>query len=461
MVMTRKTGGSAGKRVWGAEMSKVCGRLARVARPAGIFAVAALAGLVLATASASAAVPASMTVEAMLSSSGGGAVADGNYAMTFLLYKDAEGGSAYWSEGPAQVAVKNGALSYVLGTTTPLTASAVAAGAWVAIKVGADPEMQRRLLRSVPYALRAGVAEGLDCSGCVTVGMINSEVLAGYAKTADLSAYAKATDLGVYAKATDLAAYTPTTKLAKVATTGAYADLSGLPTLAKVGVACGTGLAVKGIKADGSLDCAASVVGGKCAAGQVVIEVTADGAVVCGSPTIAGGACAPGKLVSEVKVDGTVSCVEPEHAPWLADKTGKMIGKVLSMNWTNLGQVVSVLTSTGYVVDVIAAGTNAGLTQNVTGGPYFKSTDCTGSPWAFLGIGPTFSSRVFVRIAPLEQVYIPVDDTGGLTEVFGSYLFGAICKTSAHSGFAVELKTATRADIGLPVIMSFPATIKQ
>jgi cysteine-rich repeat protein len=197
-------------------------------------------------------VPATVTAEALLSSTGGGPVADGNYAVTFALYKDAQGGAPVWTEGPVQVVVKGGALSQSLGTTKPLNAAAVAAAPWLSLQVGADPELARKPLRSVPFALRAEVAETVDCSGCVTAGMLDPGVLAGYAKTA---------------------------QLANVAQSGAYADLAGAP---KLGVSCGSGLVVKGLKADGSLECVAPVIaGGKCQPGQMVTEVKPDGSVLC------------------------------------------------------------------------------------------------------------------------------------------------------------------------------------
>jgi subtilisin-like proprotein convertase family protein len=79
--------------------------------------------------------------------------------------------------------------------------------------------------------------------------------LSAYAKTASLAdvastgAYADligAPDTSVFAKAADLAA---------VATSGNYADLTGAPTLAKLDATCGTGLVIKGLKADGSYEC--------------------------------------------------------------------------------------------------------------------------------------------------------------------------------------------------------------
>ncbi|MBI5608720.1 MAG: hypothetical protein HY902_07550 [Deltaproteobacteria bacterium] len=194
------------------------------------------------------------------------------------------------------------------------------AAAWLGVKVEPDDELPRVPLRAVAFALRATTAAALDCSGCVGVGHLDPQVLApfaktadlgvyakaadldayaksvdlqpyaksadlqAYAKAADLGAYAKTADLGVFAKAADLAAYAKAAdlqayakatdltglaktsdladyvkaaSLAKVAGSGAYGDLAGLPVLAKTGTSCGSGLVLKGIKADGSYDCVA------------------------------------------------------------------------------------------------------------------------------------------------------------------------------------------------------------
>jgi hypothetical protein len=146
-------------------------------------------------------------------------------------------------------------------------------------------------MASSPFALRAGVAEALECTGCLKAGNLDAAVLqpyaksadlapyaktadlSGYAKTSDLGAYAKTSDLSTYAKASDLADYVKAASLAKVAGTGSYADLLNKPTLAtvaasgsyadltnkpvmaKLGDACGTNLVMKGLKADGSYEC--------------------------------------------------------------------------------------------------------------------------------------------------------------------------------------------------------------
>jgi cysteine-rich repeat protein len=223
---------------------------------------------------AHAAVPTTLALEGALTSTGGGPVADGVYPMTFQLL-DAQAGTAVWSEGPQNITVKFGQFTTALGGKTPLSPATVAGERWLQLQVATDSPLPTVPLRAVATALRASVAEGLECSGCIKAGQLEPTLLQGYAKTTDLAGLAKATDLSAYAKTSDLADYVKAAALAKVAATGAYADLSGTPKLAdvattgnygdlkglpiaaKVGASCGTGLVMRGIKADGSYECAA------------------------------------------------------------------------------------------------------------------------------------------------------------------------------------------------------------
>ncbi|MBI5610468.1 MAG: hypothetical protein HY902_16440 [Deltaproteobacteria bacterium] len=254
-----------------------------------------------------AAVPTSASVEGLLLSAGGGPAADGNYSMTFAIYAAETGGNAVWTEAGVAVAAKGGQFNTQIGAKTPLSAAVVnLQTAWLGVQVGTDPELPRKPLSANLFALRAAVAEGLECSGCLKAGVLDASVLqpyakttdlsayaksadlgayakssdlGAYAKTADLGAYAKSTDLGAYAKSTDLANYVQASALAKVAGTGDYADLKNAPSLAKVATTgdyadlknapaipqtnklCGTGLFLKGYNADGSINCAPIVAG--------------------------------------------------------------------------------------------------------------------------------------------------------------------------------------------------------
>ena len=214
-----------------------------------------------------AAVPNNALVEGTLGS-GGGPAADGPYAVTVAIYKDAQGGLALWTE-KANIDVKSGQFSHVLGSVTPVNPAILASAAYLGIAVGQDPELPRKPLHAVLYAQRAGVAEVLACSGCVTAGHLEQGLQASlgeFVKTSAISEVAKTgnfadlvggPNMALYAKTSDLSGYAKTADLKKVATTGSYKDLADLPILPQIGKSCGTGLVVAGIKADGSLDCIA------------------------------------------------------------------------------------------------------------------------------------------------------------------------------------------------------------
>ncbi len=241
-----------------------------------------------------AAVPLSTWVEGALFASGGGPVADGNYNITFSLYKDATTGTPSWLEGPVALAVKGGLFSHVLGSTKAIdvaTTAALGATPFLAMKIDSDAELPRKPVSSVLFSVRAAVAESVDCSGCIAASALDPNVLKAYPKATDLSPVAKSgkysdlvggPDLSPYALLSKLAAVASSGKyadlvgapvlanvalsgkyadlagapvLAKIATSGSYADLGNVPVHAKVGDKCGTGLVLQGIKADGSYDC--------------------------------------------------------------------------------------------------------------------------------------------------------------------------------------------------------------
>jgi len=121
--------------------------------------------------SAAAAVPGNAQVHGALHASGGGAVADGSYQLTFRLYGAAVAGKAVWTEGPVTVSVKNGAFTYTLGASKALNPGVLAGlqGGWLGVTVAAEPELPRQALRSTLWAHKAAVAEGILCTGCVSV----------------------------------------------------------------------------------------------------------------------------------------------------------------------------------------------------------------------------------------------------------------------------------------------------
>jgi cysteine-rich repeat protein len=240
---------------------------------------------VLLPAAASAAIPNTVLIEGALHATGGGAAADGDYALTFSLLTSG-GNPVVWKEGPVTVAVKNAAFVHALGSVTPLDPALLAGadGLSLQVQVGSDPALPKQPLNSVLFALRAGLAENLACSGCVTAAQLSAKVIDDLVAAGRLSPVAKSGAFSDLSGGPDLSTYALTAKLAKVATSGTYADLLGmpdltayakaaslaavassgnytdlenLPVLAKVGAACGTGLVMQGIKADGSYSCVA------------------------------------------------------------------------------------------------------------------------------------------------------------------------------------------------------------
>ncbi|MBM4342604.1 MAG: hypothetical protein FJ100_04420 [Deltaproteobacteria bacterium] len=250
---------------------------------------------------AAAAVPGALSVQAVLQSQGGAAVPDGEYIVAFALYSQQAGGSALWKEGPTIVKTSGGVFAAEVGLQTPIPASAVGGSAelWFGVAVGLDPELPRRRVLSTPFALRSGSAEGLDCSGCVLPVHLDPKVLAGYAKVSDLGGFVQKPELAEYAKNSSLHKVAQSgqygdlagaPKLADVATTGSIKDLVDLPVLAKVGSACGSGLLVQGIAADGSLQCTAGLAKG----GSIDGDLAVSGKLVVGKSLALGSAAIEG-----------------------------------------------------------------------------------------------------------------------------------------------------------------------
>ncbi len=266
------------------------------------------------------ALPGILGAQGTLQSQGGGPVADGDYNFTFSLYPQSTGGVALWSEGPVAITVKGSLFSWPLGSTLAIDPAQLAnlKSLWLGVKIENDNEMPRKQVLSVAYALRAAVAEGVDCSGCIPAAALAANVLGGLAKTVDLakiatsglfadlvdkpnlSAYAllgklaNVASTGNYADLNgipDLAAYALSAKLAKVATSGSYSDLADKPAQAAINSQCGSGLYVSGIKDDGKLICGAPVGG---IANDVVKQVNAnfniDGTGTLGGKITASGA---------------------------------------------------------------------------------------------------------------------------------------------------------------------------
>lgn len=235
--------------------------------------LAAVGTLVTAT-GAQAAVPTQALVEGTLGTAGGGAAADGNYGVKLALYKDAVGGAPLWTE-QATLDVKGGQFQHALGSVAGLSQAVLQSAAYIGIAVASDPELPRKPLHAVLFAARSGVAEAVACSGCLSMSHLDAQLqsdIKNVVKASDLADVAKSGNYADLLGAPNLAGFAKTADLKKVATTGSYNDLTDLPALPKAGSGCGTNLVVKGLKADGSFDCAAG--GGGALAADGIDEIS-------------------------------------------------------------------------------------------------------------------------------------------------------------------------------------------
>lgn len=108
---------------------------------------------------AEAAVPPLVHYQAYLTDDGGVPLT-GPLDLEFAIYDSSAAGALLWSEAFPATTVDEGVASVALGSSVPLDASIFAsANCWLETSVGGTPLAPRRPFLSVPYALRAQVAE--------------------------------------------------------------------------------------------------------------------------------------------------------------------------------------------------------------------------------------------------------------------------------------------------------------
>ena len=163
------------------------------------------------------AVPPLMPTQGVLRDQAGNLAADGVYAVTFALYAAPTGGDPVWVE-PREVTVSAGVFETRLGEGVALVPSDFAAhpALWLEATVAGDPPLPRWPLGSSAYALHsvsADVASGLQCTGCIGLEALSSEVQVALTYTdemavlaADAAGFARLSDLAGYATLADLSA---------------------------------------------------------------------------------------------------------------------------------------------------------------------------------------------------------------------------------------------------------------
>ncbi|MCO4761724.1 MAG: hypothetical protein KC502_09485 [Myxococcales bacterium] len=207
------------------------------------LAVGALAlAMVAAPLTSTAAVPNTVLYDGFLRSTTGGPAADGQYTFGFALYDSSTAKSAFWQQGGVQLQVKSGQFSYVLGSATGLSAGTLSGKkqVWLGLKVGSEAELPRQQLHSTAFAMTAAVANGVSCSGCVSVAAMkfNDNVNLG--------------NFGLKAKSINANTVTAATVQAQTF----VGDGSKLTGIKVPSGSCASGKVVNGINPDGTLKCA-------------------------------------------------------------------------------------------------------------------------------------------------------------------------------------------------------------
>ncbi|MBP48351.1 MAG: hypothetical protein CMH53_10475 [Myxococcales bacterium] len=230
----------------------------------------------------SATVPSTVMIEGVMSSAGGGAVADGSYELTLRLFESETSKQAVWAEGPVNVQVKAGRFNYGLGTKKTLEAKQLSSmqQTWLSVSVGKDPELARQRLHAAPFALVAALATELACTGCISGAQLANNIIdankVGFTYAASVTKGGPASDLsctgcvsikelkfdddmnlgGQSLKAQN-AIFTGDIAAASVTAAKFIGDGSALTGINTPSGLCKSGQVVSGIKADGSLICVA------------------------------------------------------------------------------------------------------------------------------------------------------------------------------------------------------------
>ena len=106
----------------------------------------------------SATVPSVLNYQGTLNDSSGNPVT-GQHEMTFRLYNDLLGGTAFWNETQTVAFDTTGHFSVTLGSINPIDKNNFTGQTYIGIQVGSDPELApRQQLTSVAYALKAADA---------------------------------------------------------------------------------------------------------------------------------------------------------------------------------------------------------------------------------------------------------------------------------------------------------------
>lgn len=109
----------------------------------------------------------------------------GTVDATFTLYTAATGGTSVWTEARTGLSAVDGLLYVDLGAVTPLDENIFAGDLlYLEIEISGETLTPRAPIRSVPYAIRAGVADSTDTLGPLTPDDVLTDVTASGGLTA-------------------------------------------------------------------------------------------------------------------------------------------------------------------------------------------------------------------------------------------------------------------------------------
>ncbi len=235
------------------------------------------------------ATPQTLAVQGAFTNAAGGPAADGEYLLTFAIYTDVAAKSAVWSSAMSKVNVNGGRFIHVIGVAKPLDKKVLAglATPFIGVRIGLDPELPRRPLHSVAWAL---VAQHLSCTGCISGAQISSAAI-----SAD-----------------------------KVGFTYAGAKTKGGPAEKALSLQCTGCVNVDALKFDKDVDLGGQALKAKKLAAVSVAATTVaaanfigDGSKLTGIQTVSGSCKKQGEVVKGIQADGTLLCVPAMDAKGL------------------------------------------------------------------------------------------------------------------------------------------------